>query len=88
MCTGFTPSPKMDFESAMQTFAEAWMAANRTGKGVFGNDTIEKPTKAYDEEGEKSEEIVSPHGRFLLTNLNYKGRNLSVCLSVTLLLLF
>ena len=62
----------MDFESAMQTFAEAWMAANRTGKGVFGNDTIEKPTKAYDEEGEKSEEIVSPH-RYLHSQITKKN---------------
>ena len=26
----------MDFESAMQTFAEAWMAANRSGLPVLG----------------------------------------------------
>ena len=28
----------MDFESAMQTFAEAWMAANRSGLPVLGSD--------------------------------------------------
>ena len=46
----------MDFESAMQTFAEAWMAANKTGKVVFGRETIEKNTKnGAEDEAEKTE---------------------------------
>ena len=32
---------KMDFESAMQTFAEAWMAANRSGL-VLGENSSNK----------------------------------------------
>ena len=36
----------MDFESAMQTFAEAWMAANRSGLPVLGSDNSNNKNKA------------------------------------------
>ena len=35
----------MDFESAMQTFAEAWMAANRSGLPVLGSDNSNNKNK-------------------------------------------
>ena len=35
----------MDFESAMQTFAEAWMAANRSGLPVLGSDNSNSNNK-------------------------------------------
>ena len=72
----------MDFESAMQTFAEAWMAANRSGLPVLGSDNsnnknktlpmnlVENSTRSADHE-EKVRKKTHIHNYF--RNRHYDG---------------
>ena len=46
----------MDFESAMQTFAEAWMAANRTGRQ--NENQPKEQTEIADEATKETEQEV------------------------------
>ena len=50
----------MDFESAMQTFAEAWMAANRSGlvlgENNLNKNTTKNPSDILTEESKTTEE--------------------------------
>ena len=71
----------MDFESAMQTFAEAWMAANRSGLPVLGSDNsnnknktlpmnlVENSTRSADHE----EKVRKKHTHNYFRNRHYDG---------------